>query len=256
MPQPLSAFVFIITLVTTMLVAPLRTAEAQLYEIDSGQFTQGCLPPCLCPILLLGELEGTFALNFSGTDASFSIYELLDVDAIAINLAGDVLELGGSGEYRVDEIAGEHEMLLDVVDLATGESFAMTSGGVVSFTPGVSFPDIEILVGTSLSCSGTHISLSASPTAQTQFIRGDCNADGAFDISDAGGALTLLFIGGATSCATACDANDDGTFDISDAIYSLAALFTSGSPPAAPYPDCGVDPTPDSLACTAFTVCP
>lgn len=92
------------------------------------------------------------------------------------------------------------------------------------------------------------------------FRRGDVNADGGFDVSDAVFTLAALFTPGSPSptCADAGDANDDGGFDVSDAVFSLAALFTPGSPsPPAPGPsDCDEDPTADSLECDTYDVCP
>ncbi len=90
------------------------------------------------------------------------------------------------------------------------------------------------------------------------FVRGDANSDDNYDISDAVFSLAALFTPGAPppSCNDAADSNDDGGFDISDAVYTLGALFTPGSPqPTAPFPDCGVDPSMDSLACTS-SPCP
>ncbi len=231
-------------------------ARAQLYEITAGQFTQGCLPPCLCPILFVGELEGTFTLDFTGPDGSFDVYTLSDFDVDVINFLGDVIELSGNGEYRVDEVAGEHELTIEIIDVETGDVLSMNSGGPVEFAPGVVFPDIEIFVGTSLVCAGSHISFAASTAFEPEFVRGDCNDDGGVDISDAIESLTLLFVGGVTNCVNACDTNDDEGFDISDPIYSLAALFTSGPAPLAPYPNCGDDPTGGTLACTEFAACP
>ncbi len=89
--------------------------------------------------------------------------------------------------------------------------------------------------------------------------RGDCNSDGSFDISDPVFLLGQLFIFGspATECRDACDANDDGGNDISDSVYMLGALFVSGSPqPEAPFPDCGADPTVDTLDCVFSGGCP
>ncbi|MCA8962185.1 MAG: hypothetical protein KDC38_16785 [Planctomycetes bacterium] len=231
-------------------------ANAQVYSIEEGQFTQGCLPPCLCPILLLGDLEGTFELSFTGFDGSFAVYSLTNFDAVATNFAGDQIPLTGAGEYRVDEGAELHEMTLDVSDSA-GTTLAMNSGGSVPFADGVAFPDISIFIGTSLECFGSHISMVALPIAPLPtFIRADCNDDGGFDISDAIETLSLLFISGTSSCPNACDSNDDESLDISDAIFSLAALFSMGTLPAEPFPGCGNDPTQGTLLCGSFASCP
>lgn len=91
-----------------------------------------------------------------------------------------------------------------------------------------------------------------------EFGRGDCNADGAFNIADAVSGLGILFAGDpAASCVDACDANDDGAFDIGDMIFILANLFSAGDPIPAPAPGtCGVDPTADGLDCLGFAPCP
>ena len=91
----------------------------------------------------------------------------------------------------------------------------------------------------------------------SEFIRGDCNDDGSFDIGDAVFLLASLFVMGPfPSCDDACDANDDGLLNIADAVYKLAALFSMGPPPPPPHPGCGVDPTADGLDCGSYGHCP
>ena len=88
-----------------------------------------------------------------------------------------------------------------------------------------------------------------------QFRRGDCNADGGFNIADQIFLLANLFSGGpAGPCADACDQNDDGSQNIADAIYGLAALFSGGPLPPAPGPTtCGPDATDtDGLDCADY----
>lgn len=91
-----------------------------------------------------------------------------------------------------------------------------------------------------------------------QFIRGDVNQDGMYDVSDIVFLLAAVFIPGspAPECQASADLNDDGLVDVSDAVYGLAALFIPGAPGLPdPSPDCGADPTPDALTCDTFT-CP
>src|SRR5262245_43392386 len=87
------------------------------------------------------------------------------------------------------------------------------------------------------------------------FIRGDSNADGGHDISDAVNTLSFLFLGqGNIPCLDAADANDDGTVDLSDAVNSLSFLFLDG--PSLPAPgDCGGDPTTDLIGCNDYAPC-
>ena len=76
-----------------------------------------------------------------------------------------------------------------------------------------------------------------------KFLRGDCNGDGARDVSDAIFQLVKLFMDGTSSdCPEACDSNGDSASDLSDVIYHVLQLFSGGPPPDEPFPDCGLDP--------------
>ncbi len=104
--------------------------------------------------------------------------------------------------------------------------------------------------------TGTYGAVRLSPNNPTpEFIRGEVNGDGAFDIADVVTTLNHLFITASAGCLDAADSNDDDDVDIADAVYTLQALFTSGSVPPAPFPNCGVDTTPGGLGCLAPT-CP
>ena len=88
-----------------------------------------------------------------------------------------------------------------------------------------------------------------------EFLRGDANSDGAFDISDVIGSLGYLFQGHSVPCLVALDSNDDETVDIGDTIFSLEALFGGGPSPWPPYQQCGVDETSGNLGCEYFPAC-
>ena len=87
------------------------------------------------------------------------------------------------------------------------------------------------------------------------FRRGDVNADGAADLSDAVATLEFLFTGGELTCHDAADANDDGVVDLSDAVSLLALLFLGEGVLPAPGLDCGIDPTEDLLGCEGSESC-
>jgi hypothetical protein len=93
-------------------------------------------------------------------------------------------------------------------------------------------------------------------TPPAPFRRGDGNADGAVDISDAIAVLRFLFAGSAAPCDDAADANDSGTLDIADAVFVLSHLFAGGVKPPQPFPSCGVDATGDDLDCASYGECP
>ena len=82
------------------------------------------------------------------------------------------------------------------------------------------------------------------------FIRGNANGDASVNVADAITILEYLFSGGATpDCLSALDVNDSSSVNIADSIHLLGFLFSGGIPPELPYPNPGVDPTPDTLPC-------
>ena len=88
-----------------------------------------------------------------------------------------------------------------------------------------------------------------------EFLRGDANADGNFDLADVIDTLDFIFQGEPVPCLVALDSNDDELIDISDAVFSLAALFAGGAEPAAPGLFCGTDETSGTLNCDSFPSC-
>ncbi|MEM7164543.1 MAG: dockerin type I repeat-containing protein [Planctomycetota bacterium] len=88
------------------------------------------------------------------------------------------------------------------------------------------------------------------------WVRGDANADGTYNIADAVYTLTALFGMGPQTCEIAMDANDDNTVNIADSVFSLSALFGGGAAPPSPHPSCGSDGNPGALTCGAFPACP
>ena len=87
------------------------------------------------------------------------------------------------------------------------------------------------------------------------FRRGDADANGVLELTDAVLSLGFLFLGTeAPPCDDAADTNDDGIVDLSDPVGVLNFLFIGGSPPADPFPDCCDDPTTDDLDCVSYPV--
>ena len=73
---------------------------------------------------------------------------------------------------------------------------------------------------------------------------------GDVNLSDGVSILGYLFSGlVGPSCLDALDVNDDGSVNIADASVVFRFLFSGGSEPFPPYPNEGLDPTPDDLSC-------
>ncbi len=95
-----------------------------------------------------------------------------------------------------------------------------------------------------------------------EFRRGDSDANGSVNITDAVSVLNHLF-GGATEpvCFEAADINNDGQTNITDPVALLNHLFGQGPPPAEPgLSTCGPDPGgtgPDgtTLGCAQYESC-
>ena len=86
------------------------------------------------------------------------------------------------------------------------------------------------------------------------FARGDSNADGRVDLSDAIATLGFLFLGDSEpTCLDSADANGDARLDISDAVYSLGFLFLGGQEFPPPFPECGI--STDGLWCGRYPPC-
>jgi len=91
---------------------------------------------------------------------------------------------------------------------------------------------------------------------EIDFLRGDSNADTMVNIADAVHTLSFLFLGGPPSpWDDSADANDDGTLDVADPVFTLGALFLGQGRFPEPYPECGLDPTPDGLECCFYWGC-
>jgi hypothetical protein len=78
------------------------------------------------------------------------------------------------------------------------------------------------------------------------FVRGDANQDTTVNVADPVFTIGFLFQDRTPPpCMDAADANDDGVVDLADAIFILQYYFMRGIRPPAPFPNPGVDPTPN-----------
>ncbi len=94
------------------------------------------------------------------------------------------------------------------------------------------------------------------PAQELEFLRGDVNADGNISTSDALMLRRWLFNGDRPPpCHDAADFDDSGMLNITDQIQILVFAFLDNArAPAQPFPDPGVDPTPDDVACESYDV--
>jgi subtilisin-like proprotein convertase family protein len=128
------------------------------------------------------------------------------------------------------------------------------SAGTVSDCNGNDIPDsCDIASGSATDADGDGV---PDLCDGSHFLRAECNGDGTISIADPVFLLDYLFSGGtAPGCSDGCDGNDDGGIDLSDVVFSLDYLFSGGAPPPPPWPQCGPDPSDDSLNCATAPDC-
>jgi hypothetical protein len=88
-------------------------------------------------------------------------------------------------------------------------------------------------------------------------LRGDANSDGSSNIGDVVFLLGFILQGCTLvpDCYKTADVNDDGDIDVSDPIALLLLLFPLDWPGEGDLPGCGLDLTPDALACDSYLGC-
>lgn len=201
---------------------------------------------------LWGDAIGVALVSSSGDSFIAGNTSSLDPDADTVLVRngdtilvreGDPVDLDGNGAFDDDTF---------LRSFTPNDSFVGSDGALYFLAT------LRNAIGANLGDTFLRLPLSPSGGGLT---RGDCNADGLFNIADAVFVLGFLFpTGGAPtlSCEDACDANDDGSLNIADAVAALGTLFPTGPPIAlpAPFPGCGDDPTTDSLGCGGFPACP
>lgn len=133
-----------------------------LYELTSGAtFQEGCVGPCLCPIMLSEEVTGTFLLAPTGSDPLFTNYQLNGISWTVLGPDGKAAhEITGQGTYKLGgEVALTQQLVLDV-DIDGGGTEHLDSGLIPG---GSEFPLISVSVSRGTSCFNTWMTLQAAP---------------------------------------------------------------------------------------------
>jgi hypothetical protein len=142
--------------------------------------------------------------------------------------------------------------------LLTDDTGDATTGYLSSFffvDRAIPEPEIEALGGTD--ADGILPEPCEPNCGETLFARGDVNADGNPDISDAVFLLGFLFVGidQFPLCEKAGDSDDNGGLELTDAVFLLDYLFRGGRHLPPPFLDCGRDLTEDDLSCEEHAPC-
>jgi hypothetical protein len=137
--------------------------SGSIYRLDKGSdHTEGCLPPCKCPIALLGDMRGTFTLTPIVISQFSQQYAVENVNWTVVSLNGDETKvLGGNGVYtRTSGFAGVQQQLTLELSI-DGGPVAKFDSGVVA---GSSFPTIDLeIADNDFNCYNRIFHVRASP---------------------------------------------------------------------------------------------
>lgn len=160
---------------TTLLALALAppTVEAQgatIYRLDSGTLAQGCLPPCLCPVLLAGDVQGTFLLRKKLVSQFQQVHAVDNVNWTVVSPQGTRLSVKGEGTYTLTTPlqAFPTQRLELTLSIDGGPDVEFDSGVLpVGVTP----PDIAISIDDGGVCLTQSFSLTASPVPPSEVTR-------------------------------------------------------------------------------------
>ncbi len=183
----------------------------------------------------IGGAQNTFGAAAVAMGLDVDVSQGIGQGGSAILASGSLTLPGTPGDYTF-RLANAVANVLEEVNVAP-EVSKVLAAAVILATPELTF-SVE----------------RGSPA----FVRGDCNGDGALDISDPVALLSHLFLpqGTSPSCEDSCDANDSGSLELADALAALNSMFLMQGPLPPPSLSCGVDPTPETLGCDSFAACP
>ncbi|MCA8960075.1 MAG: hypothetical protein KDC38_06160, partial [Planctomycetes bacterium] len=216
-----------------------------------------CHDPALLAVAPSGIALGASSLTVNGgAEPDFQAVQVFS-EGFAVAAVIDLIPFGSPLVFEVLPTGFAHELYVVTYQVQT-TTVETTS---LDFCESLGTPPVEIVISSELT-SVDPVTISGDVTIEPgdpSFRRGDCNVDGAVDVSDSVFLLNFLFVPGSDApvCNDACDSNDDGVRDISDPVYLLAYLFLPGSPaPPGPFPMCGGDGSVDGLDCPIYSACP
>ena len=269
-----------------------RTPEDELFAVSwtGPPVTSYSEPQTVAAVMAL-NLYAMHAGPYLGSGIPADRYEAENATIRGVGLEaehegftgwGYVAGWNGNGQ-RVDfevetTVAGEHRLALryaagagdatrlvrvdgDVVvaDMAFPATESWADYAVVEtaidLTPGVHRISIAFETGRGSENFLNLDHISVRSLATPYFLRGDANADGLIEVSDALKVLLYGFLQAPIECEGAADVDDSGEDEMTDAIHLLNYLLLDAPPPPPPFPECGNDPTPDEQACDAFAPC-
>ncbi len=125
-----------------------NTAQAggALYRLNEGSnLSEGCLAPCLCPIFLAGDVQGTFLLNLTLASQFTQVYSIENLHWTVVAFDGSRQTVKGEGTYtRSNPFIASPTQQLELELSIDGAPAVKFDSGVVldNFT----FPTIDLSI--------------------------------------------------------------------------------------------------------------
>jgi hypothetical protein len=185
--------------------------------------------------ILGGERLGSFSVEVAGGGRAVESLACASEGASGVRLSWSLPAASGIAGFRVYR-GGALVAMLQAS--ATGFSDVLDED-----LPLLEYEVVTLIDGDREGCKAS------CQVSRRTFIRGDTNRDGSINISDPVVLLRHLFGGQTLPCQDAADFDDSGILNLTDAVQALAFIFQNGPRPPPPFPEPGVDPTPDGLGC-------
>ncbi len=153
-----------LTGIAALVVMTLFSAQASgadLYSLQPGStFSEGCVPPCHCPVFGPNDVTGTFVMGEGLSEGTITEYPIEEI-AWTVTFDGEIVhQILGSGVYRVGGTwAPMHQLELDL-NIDSCEPEHLDSGLVPG---GLEFPSISIPVSRGTECMDIWMDIVAAP---------------------------------------------------------------------------------------------
>ena len=151
---------------SVFMICGTAAAAAVTYELSpSSTFEQGCAGSCKCPVVIVGQIKGTFELTPLRPNPLFSQYRVTNILWNVVDRRGQVVhKITGSGIYQVSDDSTQstptrlHQLILD---LKIDRALMFFDSGLI---PDESkFPNISITVDRGTECYDIWLDLVANP---------------------------------------------------------------------------------------------
>ena len=136
------------------------------YELLPGSsFQEGCIPPCMCPVMMSDDLVGTFTLVKKSMSSQDAFYRIKEISWKAIGPNGEVVHtITGTGNYRYRNVGNayvKHQLILNV-SIDGGKLIQLDSGNIISCSQ---FPVIATSIRRGTQCFDIWMDVIAEPSS-------------------------------------------------------------------------------------------